>query len=150
MRCRKCSALAVEGKTQCQKHLDYCREYQRKYRPNYKEYFLKRRQANKEDILTVERSYRLNLRMAVIEAYGGRCVCCGTTHVQFLCVDHINGDGAKHRKALFGKSVGAAGTKFYRWLKANGFPSGFQLLCWNCNAAKHFYGWCPHQQEKTK
>ncbi len=81
----------------------------------------------------------LNLRMEVIAAYGGRCRCCGDPNWQFLTVDHIYGDGAIERKAgLY--------SNFYQWLKDRGFPKDrYQLLCMNCNIAKHRYGVCPHQ-----
>lgn len=39
-----------------------------------------------------------------------------------------------------------SGWNFYRWLKNNGFPKkDFQLLCFNCNCAKGFFGMCPHK-----
>lgn len=31
----------------------------------------------------------------------------------------------------------------HRWLEANGYPAGFQVLCANCNMAKQSGG-CPH------
>ena len=31
------------------------------------------------------------------------------------------------------------------WLKRNDYPPGFQVLCHNCNWAKHALGRCPHQ-----
>jgi len=36
----------------------------------------------------------------------------------------------------------------YVWLKRNYFPTGFQLLCHNCNLAKGFYGKCPHDERR--
>lgn len=36
------------------------------------------------------------------------------------------------------------GTDFYRKLKQLGFPSGYRVLCHNCNQAIGFYGRCPH------
>jgi len=32
----------------------------------------------------------------------------------------------------------------YKWLVANDFPPGFQVLCANCNMAKDRPGGCPH------
>ena len=69
------------------------------------------------------------------------CACCGETIIEFLCIDHINGDGNKHRKEI-GLTHGA---KMYQWLKKNNYPKGFQVLCCNCNTAKGLYGQCPHQ-----
>ena len=86
------------------------------------------------------------LRHAAIMAYGGyRCACCGIGDPRFLTIDHINNDGKRQRQKL--------GTytshKFHRWLRQNGYPPGFQVLCWNCNCGRHRNGGlCPHQEER--
>jgi hypothetical protein len=75
------------------------------------------------------------LKAEVFAAYGDRCVCCSEAEPSFLSVDHINGyDGTGPRKSI----------PLYRWLKKNGHPAGFQLLCMNCNTAKSRRGCCPH------
>jgi hypothetical protein len=85
------------------------------------------------------------LKLAVMAAYGGSCVCCGESEIRFLTIDHVDGDGASHRRATSTKG----GPQFYRWLRKNNYPGGFQLLCWNCNAGRYFNGGiCPHQEEK--
>jgi len=83
-------------------------------------------------------------RDEVLNAYGGQCACCGETRRMFLTIDHVNNDGAEHRRQIGGKSA----TRILRWLCENGYPPGFQVLCWNCNHAKHLNGGvCPHQEE---
>ncbi len=86
-----------------------------------------------------ERTRRL--KDQVYAAYGGkRCVCCGETEERFLTIDHVNNDGNRHRKEV------GAGKDMYGWLIRNGFPSGFQVLCQNCNMGKYLNGGvCPHQ-----
>lgn len=80
-------------------------------------------------------------RITVIEAYGGKCSCCGESRYEFLAVDHINNDGNIMRKGVHPKSP-------YGWLIRNNFPKeNFQILCHNCNCAKGFYGYCPHEKE---
>lgn len=79
------------------------------------------------------------LKSLIIETYGNICACCGEDAIEFLSIDHINGGGHKHRKKTGG------GTSFYLWLKRNNYPPGFQVLCYNCNQAKGYYGKCPHQ-----
>lgn len=32
----------------------------------------------------------------------------------------------------------------YRWLKQQGFPTGFRVLCMNCNFSYGLHGYCPH------
>jgi hypothetical protein len=78
--------------------------------------------------------------------YGGdppHCACCGEATDEFLCLDHINGNGAAHRRAVGTKNM-------YRWANQHGFPDGFQVLCHNCNCAKGFYGICPHQRTRPQ
>src|SRR5436305_941261 len=50
------------------------------------------------------------------------CACpgCGEKRLEFLAVDHIDGGGGKHRKA-----VGGGGHNFYSWLKRNDYPPGY-------------------------
>ncbi len=79
------------------------------------------------------------IRLEVFEAYGGaRCACCGEDGYDFLTLDHRHGGGGKHRRKLGGSLM------VYRWLIKKGFPQGYQVLCWNCNAAKRALGECPH------
>lgn len=78
-------------------------------------------------------------RLDVIQHYGGKCVCCGETKIEFLAMDHINGGGRKHRASIKNSNM-------YRWIKKNGYPNDFQILCHNCNMAKGFYGQCPHKK----
>ena len=55
-------------------------------------------------------------KMAVLTYYGnGKCACvqCGYSDIRALTIDHINSDGAIHRKELNIQS----GMKFYYWLK---------------------------------
>jgi hypothetical protein len=86
---------------------------------------------------------------SVFKAYGGyMCVCCGETEPVFLCIDHTNNDGYKHRREIFGSNR-IGGSRMYKWLVKNNFPPGFQVLCCNCNTAKRF-GVCPHKTNEGK
>lgn len=84
-------------------------------------------------------------RAEVLDAYGGKCACCGESEPAFLCMDHIDGGGNAHRKEQTGNRRGSATTIYY-WLKRNGYPEGFQILCANCNMAKERPQGCPHQR----
>lgn len=92
------------------------------------------------------RRIRDNNKTKVIEAYGGRkCACdgCLETNIKFLTIDHINGGGSADRE-----KYGSGGT-FYRYLIKNNFPSGFQILCFNCNCGKNANnGVCPHMDDR--
>lgn len=79
------------------------------------------------------------IKQEVFAAYGGFvCNCCGETEECFLSIDHINNDGAEHRRRIGNGNC-------YRWLRDNGFPPGFQVLCMNCQWGKKLRGACPHQ-----
>ena len=78
--------------------------------------------------------YYYNLQHDAIMAYGGyRCAWCGIDEPLVLTLDHINNDGRDHRKQI--GSLG--GHKLYKWLRDEGYPPGFQVLCMNCNQAKY-------------
>jgi len=105
---------------------------------------------NKEQVKLVNRNWYSRIRYEALQAYSGKtpkCSCCNESENKFLSIDHINGGGNKHRKKL--KSAGR-GSNFFLWLKRNKYPKGYQILCYNCNCAKGFYGQCPHKINKTK
>jgi hypothetical protein len=81
-----------------------------------------------------------SLKDAAYAAYGGyTCACCGETTKAFLTIDHVNNDGAEHRKTV-------SPSRLYTWLRNHQYPEGFQVLCMNCNFGKARNGGvCPHQ-----
>lgn len=86
---------------------------------------------------------RKALKEKVMIHYGHKCNCgcgCQVANINHLTIDHINNDGHIHRKQLGTKVRG--GQAFYRWIVKNNFPKDLQILCWNCNCAKEFYGGC--------
>lgn len=84
---------------------------------------------------------RLRVKLEVFAAYGGAtCRCCGESMIDFLTIDHIANDGAQHRR-----EIGIGGTTLYSWLRSNKYPSGFQVLCSNCNQSKAVHGICRHE-----
>ncbi len=95
---------------------------------------LKWRKANPEKVASYSRDSNARARSAALEAYGNECACCGEAGEQFLTIDHINGDGAAHRRETGGNT--------YYWLRQNGYPEGFRVLCWNCNSALGLRGFC--------
>lgn len=78
--------------------------------------------------------YTDQLRLEVLTYYGGgtlACVECGENRLPCLSIDHINGGGHKHRRSL-----GISGWMFYRWLRKQNYPLGYQTLCMNCQFIK--------------
>lgn len=87
------------------------------------------------------RAERYNRKRKVIAHYSNgsnQCACCGESTYEFLTIDHIMGGGLAHRKQI--------GTYIIGDIIRNNFPSGYQILCFNCNCAKGFYGYCPHER----
>jgi len=100
---------------------------------------------NRESEKARRREYAKKRRLTVLSHYSGLipfCCCCGEKEVKFLALDHIKGGGNIHRKEIAG---GEMGGNMYQWIIKNDFPEGFQILCHNCNAAKGYYGECPHK-----
>lgn len=125
--CPQCGKRpAVEGKAWCAE----CREA------------LSQRNRHKppEQARRWDKTFRLNLLAKTVEAYGGRCACCGEGYLPYLTIDHVNGGGLKHRDDLK-----AHGTVFYQRLKMMGYPKdGLQVLCANCHMAKTRGVVCQH------
>jgi hypothetical protein len=128
----------------------WCRECLRKYqlkwreknRKKFNEYHRKYNSFHKAEISSYDKLSNQKDRETTLIHYGGnppKCSCCGETKIEFLVIDHINGGGSKHRKAI--------GNHIHRWLRLNNYPDGYQVLCHNCNMAKGLYGYCPHQHE---
>jgi hypothetical protein len=78
------------------------------------------------------KTYHQKRRLVVLNHYCGgdiKCQKCGQTNIDCLTIDHINNDGAKHRKSV---------NNIIGWLIKNNFPDGFQILCMNCQFEKQF------------
>lgn len=106
------------------------------------EYMRLYRLANLEEQQRKDKQKYQVLKRTVIAAYSNntmQCACCGEAQLEFLTIDHII---PLKRKGAMRKD---AGTGLYARLRAAGFPSGFQVLCFNCNCAKRTYSTCPHQ-----
>ena len=56
------------------------------------------------------------------------CAHCGIEDIDVLCIDHVNNNGAEEKFRN--------GSMLYQSLRTRGYPSGYQVLCWNCNHKK--------------
>ena len=74
----------------------------------------------------------VKLKKEVLSHYSKNisCVNCNESELEFLAIDHI----ASRKSVGHSRSFGS--TAIYRWLKKQGFPSGYQVLCHNCNMIK--------------
>lgn len=90
--------------------------------------------------------YYRRLRETVFKGYGDQCICCGESTPDFLVIDHVNRDGAKHRRS----GEHALGTVLFKWVIANNFPDSLRILCANCNTGREKNGGiCPHETGST-
>jgi len=104
------------------------------------------RERRGQGLLNTKRAYWKERRLTVLTHYSNgllKCSCCGETTYEFLCLDHVDGGGNDHRRKLGSRYI-------YSWLITQGFPSGYQVLCHNCNQAKGFYGLCPHKRREVE
>ncbi len=112
----------------------WCENNKEENKKRHKIYSLK----NKDKINEKTKKWNKEIRKNILIKYGNKCNCCKENKYEFLAIDHINNDGVKHRKEIGRKNI-------YYWLKKNNYPKeNFQVLCHNCNMAKGFYGYCPH------
>ena len=93
---------------------------------------------HKEQYNSSKWAYRDKLKIEVLTHYSidGKieCAICGFDNIYALCIDHINNDGATHRKKL--KSGNRGGFNLYEKLRQQNYPAGLQILCANCNMIK--------------
>jgi hypothetical protein len=118
-----------------------CRGCLRIHRKKY----LQNPEARRKFNATRRRS-NLNLKYLVFDHYGGECACCGEKNYKFLTIDHINGEGRKHRESIK-SGMKSGGSYFYRWIRDNEYPNYLQVLCYNCNCGRNTNGGvCPHTE----
>ncbi|HEA68231.1 MAG TPA: hypothetical protein ENI07_15635 [Desulfobacterales bacterium] len=124
-----------------EKDAEYYSKNLESHREKSKEYYWK----NRDKILAQKKAKDREAKEIVVKAYGGKCECCGESIIEFLTIDHINGDGHLHRRKV-GK-----GRKIYQDLINLGFPKdNYRLLCFNCNITRGFYGYCPHHPDNKQ
>jgi hypothetical protein len=101
--------------------------------------------ANREEVRAKGQKIYQEVKREVFSHYGSKCACCGEARLEFLSIDHIDGNGAEHRRM-----IGSGGRNFYYWLRDNGYPEGYRAMCHNCNFALDHYGYCPHNNGLTQ
>ena len=161
IQCADCGQSAPKPKTgkrlyckSCaqQRKLSNKRDYQNKWIDSNREYNLeKKRERHQRLYSTPEykairnaniKTRKESLKQEIYNHYGQQCSCCKEKRIEFLCIDHINGGGNKHRKEI------GCHINLYRWIVKNNFPDILRILCFNCNQARGFYGYCPHEKER--
>ena len=99
-----------------------------------REHDIKYNKSHSEQIKLMYRRNKLTLKILIFQVYSEgtmRCKYCGYDNIDALSIDHIKNDGEKQRNKLH-----LEGSGFYAWLRRNRFPSGYQVLCMNCQLLK--------------
>lgn len=136
--------MPTEKKFDTEKHKkqrEYAREYRSKNNEKRKEWNRDWIAKNRERYNASKYIYRDKLKLEAMTIYGNgapACSSCGETDIDVLCLDHIDDNGAEHRKKLkISSRGGSAGGTTYAALKKLGWPEeGLQVLCANCNMRK--------------
>ena len=103
---------------------------QKEHRRAYERAYYER---NKRQINIYWRNYWSKFKELALTHYGKggyACVVCGESRPACLSIDHINNNGAEHRRQV------GSGVHFYRWLEKSDYPEGHQTLCMNCQFIK--------------
>jgi hypothetical protein len=122
-------------------------EYKKRQRERYARLSMSQKERRRERA----RRHNDKLKREALEHYGGAfCRCCGETEILMLALDHVENNGAAHRKSLTGKTRSMP-TLSYVWAKKNNWPPIFQVTCFNCNWARHWNnGICPHETKRLE
>jgi len=110
----------------------YRKKHPEKYRAKSRNYQRRKWAERPEFARKYQRDYRKKVRQELVIIYGGKCICCGETKIEFLALDHINNDGNIQRKTI------GSGIQMYLYIKRTK-PKDIQVLCHNCNIAKKNY-----------
>jgi hypothetical protein len=103
------------------------------------------KEENPQRDLDAAREYVRRVKQEFVDAYGGRCTCCGEGILEFLTCEHINRDG--HIDAR----NGYLGRKMYAKAKRESYPKDrYTVLCMNCNYAQRFGKTCPHKAQRLR
>lgn len=134
MKCRSCGETGISqfypskikySDNQCKK---CCKVYRRNYRETHREQY--NAWMNKAWKKYYPEYYQ-RIKNEVFHHYCNgdiKCAECGS--VKNLSIDHIKGNGEKHRLMLgFNSSY-----QFYLWIRKNNFPMGYRVLCKSCNS----------------
>ncbi len=130
------------GKYQMRKYMEEHPEYVNRMRENTKIWNRNRRIMDRVGVAKKGRAFREKLKIEVFSHYSNgfpKCNKCGYIDIRALCLDHINNDGAEHRKKLTKNSYrGGNAIAIYLDVRRRNYPKGFQVLCHNCNRIKEY------------
>ena len=105
----------------------YNREWYQRNKERQRLKNLEWRKQNPERSRELHRKTRERIRLAVLNALGGKCVRCGITDPRVLQINHLNGDGRKDKHNGFLNT-----NRIYKGI-TTGERKDLNVLCANCN-----------------
>ena len=141
--------IRAQVKAYSEKNKDKRKAYREANKDKKKAY----NEANKDKIKAQQKAYRIASKIDVFSHYSKKisnsdipiCSCCGYNDIRFLNLDHI-----KSRKNIPQKEKKLNGIRLWKYIKSQGYPDGYQVMCFNCNIAKGNRKYCPHQLDRMK
>ena len=127
--------ISTKGKERYHKNLERNRAYGRDY--HFK---------NSVAISTRNKLRIKNERSEIYRLEDDKCKCCGETDPIYFQIDHVNNDGCVSRRT----KKGARKSKRVTLETYLANPKNYQLLCANCNTAKHLNGGKLYKPKKKK
>lgn len=152
--CTACDNLAVEGLTYCRNCADKMRQREKERRDYCKKFKIcircgktsntkkLRCETCSDKANETQRKHQKLSKTTVMTHYGKneKLQCCWdecqVTDIDMLTLDHVENNGAKHRRE-YTRSGRGGGAMLYNKLIRDGFPEGYQTLCANHNLKKH-------------
>lgn len=148
--CTKCDRPAVKGKTDCQECIeDGLRRSKKRIEKGVCISCFKEAREGvvrcencslKMSVLGKKRQRERKTKVLTHYGKNGNLECCWegceVTDLDMLTLDHVENNGADHRKQ-YTKTGRGGGAVLYDALIRQGFPKGFQTLCANHNLKKH-------------
>jgi hypothetical protein len=112
-----------------------------------KQYYINHPEKREEQLLRIK-EHHSRVKLEVLMHYSNKLVpeCANLfnmhetpfTDVDCLSIDHINGRNhlPDEERAAKDRGENLKGSSFYRWLRKNNYPQGYQVLCMNCQYKK--------------
>ena len=120
-----------------------------KYRAISREFYKTRPEYRMNYNRTKRKEHRARDKLEIFTIYSKRlsnseipiCNCCGEDQIDFLTIDHII--------PRLRKGDVPCGPDLYREIKHEGYPEGYQVLCFNCNSGKGTKTVCSHKTQTS-
>lgn len=131
-KCKDC--YNAEKRNRYKIDVEYRKKLNKLNKESYYRNIKKRREYDrKRSDVKYNRNYRKKIKKECFKHYSNgeiECAICKFDNIDALTLDHVNGGGRKMAREI-GLGSGIGGYRLYLYLRKNGFPKGFRVLCLN-------------------